>query len=443
MHEAPGPLAGQPSTGQRLLRRLAWIALLVVLVGGGAWGWYRHRAAASADAPPAAAASRSGAGARGAAGPTPVAVAKVANGNVRVTLNALGTVTPMATITVQSQIAGQLVQIGFREGQRVRKGDFLAQIDSRPYQAALDQAQGQLAKDEALLKQAQVDLARYQKLLERNSIARQQAEDQEWIVHQDEGLVKVDQALVATAQLNLNYCRIIAPADGRIGLRLVDQGNFVQAGAGGTGIAVITQTQPINVVFVLPEDNLPQVLKRMRDGAQLPVVAYDRSGTQLLGTGALAAVDSQINTSTGTVNLKAQFANADESLFPNQFVNATLIVDELRGATVMPTAAIQRGAPGTFVYLVGADDAVSLKTVKLGPVDGDRVAVIDGLQPGDRVVVDGADKLRDGAKVAVRDGSAATAAAAPAAATAAAASKDGTGQKPRRRKEGATADANP
>jgi membrane fusion protein, multidrug efflux system len=327
---------------------------------------------------------------------------------------------------VQSQISGQLTQIAFREGQRVKKGDFLAQIDPRPYQAALDQAQGQLAKDQASLQQAQMDYTRYLNLAEKNSIARQQAEDQQWLVHQDEGQVKVDQAQVETAQLNLVYCRIISPADGRIGLRLVDQGNYVQASATGTGIAVITQTQPITVVFVLAEDNLPQVLKRMHGGASLPVAAYDRSGTTLLDTGALAAIDSQINTSTGTVNLKAQFANAEEILFPNQFVNAILTVDEMKGVTTMPTAAIQRGAPGTFVYKVTADSAVALQVVKLGPIDGDKVAVLSGLAPGDRMVIDGADKLRDGAKVVVRGDGAANATAGGTAATPAdAATNDG------------------
>ena len=300
-----------------------------------------------------------------------------------------------------------MIQIGFREGQRVVKGDFLAQIDPRPYQAALEQAQGQLVKDQAFLDQAQMDLVRYQKLSEKNSIARQQSEDQQWVVHQDEGQVKVDQAQVATAQLNLNYCRIVAPSSGRIGLRLVDQGNYVQANSSSTGLAVITQTQPITVVFALAEDSLPRVLKRLHDGAQLAVQAYDRSGAQLLDTGTLLAVDSQINTSTGTVNLKAQFPNQAEALFPNQFVNTVLVVDELHAATVMPTAAIQRGAPGTFVYVVAPDGTVAVRSVKLGPLDGERVAVEQGLKVGDQVVIDGADKLRDGAKVVVRGAAAA------------------------------------
>lgn len=396
-----------------------WIALplaLAAILGGAIW-WFHHPAApqdqgqgpsqAQGQGPSQAQGQGQGRGGRGAAGAPPVAVASVSTGDIKVTLNALGTVTPLATVTVQTQISGQLIQIGFREGQRVVKGDFLAQIDPRPYQAALEQAQGQLVKDQAFLDQAQMDLVRYLKLAEKNSIARQQSEDQQWVVHQDEGQVKVDQAQVATAQLNLNYCRIVAPSNGRIGLRLVDQGNYVQANTSGTGLAVITQTQPITVIFVLPEDSLPRVLKRLHDGAQLAVQAYDRSGSQLLDTGTLLAVDSQINTSTGTVNLKAQFPNQAEALFPNQFVNTVLVVDELHAVTVMPTAAIQRGAPGTFVYLVAPDGTVAVRTVKLGPLDGERVAVEQGLKVGDQVVIDGADKLRDGAKVVVRGGGAA------------------------------------
>jgi membrane fusion protein, multidrug efflux system len=435
MHEVRPTLDGEPSTGHRLRRTLTWIAVLLLVLGGTFW-WFHRRseqqqaqgqaaaggASATGQAQGGQAQGGQGAGAggrRGGAGgpPPPVAVATAATGDIKVTLNALGTVTPLATVTVQSQISGQLTQIAFREGQRVKKGDFLAQIDPRPYQAALDQAQGQLAKDQASLQQAQMDYTRYLNLAEKNSIARQQAEDQQWLVHQDEGQVKVDQAQVETAQLNLVYCRIISPADGRIGLRLVDQGNYVQASATGTGIAVITQTQPITVVFVLAEDNLPQVLKRMHAGASLPVAAYDRSGATLLDTGALAAIDSQINTSTGTVNLKAQFANAEEILFPNQFVNTILTVDEMKGVTTMPTAAIQRGAPGTFVYKVTPDSAVALQVVKLGPIDGDKVAVLSGLAPGDRIVIDGADKLRDGAKIVVRGDGAANATASGTAAT--------------------------
>ncbi len=341
------------------------------------------------------------------AGPLPVGVATVAKDDIKITINALGTVTPLDTVTVVSQVAGPLIAVNFREGQDVRQGDLLAQIDPRPFQASLDQTQGQLAKDQALLKEAQIDLVRYKTLAAQNSIARQQAEDQEYVVQQDEGQVKVDQALVDNARLNLSYTRIVSPITGRIGLRFVDQGNYVQAGTvqsgTGTGIGVITQMQPITVVFALPEDNLNQVLKRVRQGEQLTVTAFDRGGTTMLATGTLAAIDSQINTSTGTVNLKAQFANGDETLFPNQFVNVVLTVSTVHDATVMPLAAVQRGAPGTFVYLVQPDESVKMQVVKLGPVEGETVAVLSGLSPGDKVVVDGADKLKDGAKIMPRD----------------------------------------
>jgi len=337
----------------------------------------------------------------GLGGPMPVVAAAAQHGDINIIDNALGTVTALATVTVQTQINGQLVEVAFKEGQNVQRGDFLAQIDPRPYQAALDQAQGQLQKDQASLKMAQMDLTRYQKLAEQNSIARQQAEDQAYVVGQDEGTVNLDQAQLENAKLNLAYCHIVAPVGGRIGLRLVDPGNYVQASS-ATGIAVITQLQPISVVFTLPEDELPAILKQMHAGATLTVTVYDRSNMTKLATGTLAAVDSQIDTTTGTVKLRAQFDNADESLFPNQFVNARLLVDVLKDATVIPTAAVQRGAPGAFVYLVKPDSTVTVQIVKLGPEDNGLVLVQSGLAAGDQVVVDGADKLRDGAKIALR-----------------------------------------
>jgi multidrug efflux system membrane fusion protein len=339
----------------------------------------------------------------GAVATMPVRAATVVTGDLNIRLDLLGTVTPLATVTVQTQISGQLTEVAFKEGQRVRKGDFLAQIDPRPYQAALDQAEGQLLKDQATLKEAKIDLARYETLDKQDSIAKQQVVDQQYIVLQDEGAVKVDQALVDNARLNLNYCRIVSPVDGRVGLRLVDPGNYVQVNS-NTNLAVITQMQPITVVAVLPEDNLPPILKRLHEGATLPVTAYDRSRTTKLADGVVSAVDSQIDTTTGTVKLKALFENTDEALFPNQFVNVSVLVDTLHDATLIPTAAVQRGAPGTFVYLVKPDNSVTVQTVTLGPVDGEKVAVKAGLEPGARAVIDGADKLRDGALVEVREG---------------------------------------
>jgi len=372
------------------VRWIAWAAL--VLVGCLALVWWIHGRTGS----------QAGSGGPGAITTMPVRAATAAKGKLNITLDALGTVTPLATVTVQTQINGQLTEVAFKEGQTVRKGDFLAQIDPRPYQAALDQAEGQLLKDQATLKEAQIDLARYETLDKQDSIAKQQVVDQRYTVLQNQGTVKVDQGLVDNARLNLNYCRIVSPIDGRVGLRLVDPGNYVQVNS-STGLAVITQMRPIAVVIVVPEDSLPPILKRLHDGAKLPVTAYDRSRTTKLAEGVLSAVDSQIDTTTGTVKLKAVFDNTEEVLFPNQFVNANILVDVLQDATLIPTAAVQRGAPGTFVYLVKSDNSVTVQTVTLGPVDGERVAVRSGLAPGARVVIDGADKLREGALVEVRD----------------------------------------
>jgi multidrug efflux system membrane fusion protein len=348
-----------------------------------------------------------------AAGPTPVVAEAAQTGDIDITLNALGTVTPLATVTVRTQISGQLTEVAFKEGQLVKKGDFLAQIDPRPYQAALEQAEGQLARDQGFLDQARVDLKRYETLAKTNAIPQQQYQDQIYIVKQYEGSVKSDQAQVDTQKLNITYCHIVSPVDGRVGLRLVDLGNYVQV-SDNSGLVVITQLQPITVVFTVPEDNVAQIVRRLHANATLPVTAYDRSGTTKLATGTLTAIDSQIDTTTGTLKLKAQFANDDDSLFPNQFVNVKLLVDVLHGATVIPASAVQHGAPGTFVYLVNQDSTVTARPVTLGPSSNDRVAVQSGLSPGDRVVVDGADRLRDGAKVALRAPERANSAAPPA-----------------------------
>ena len=333
-------------------------------------------------------------------GAMPIVAANVEKGDIPVVLNELGTVTPLAMVTVRTQISGQLMRVGFQEGQDVNKGDFLAEIDPRPYQAALDQFQGQLLKDQALLKNAQIDLARFQKLVEQNSIAVQQRDTQEYLVRQYEGTVKSDQAQVDNAKLNLAYCHIVAPVSGRVGLRQVDPGNYVQT-SDPNGLVVLAQIKPISVIFTIPQDSLPAVAKRFAGGTKLTVTAFDRDQTTKLATGFLLTLDNQIDTSTGTVKLRAQFDNADEVLFPNQFVNVQLLVDSLHGVTIVPTAAIQRGAPGTFVYVLKPDDTVGVQVVKVGPSDGERVAILNGLAPGDKVVVDGTDKLKDGAKVSV------------------------------------------
>jgi multidrug efflux system membrane fusion protein len=335
-------------------------------------------------------------------GNQPVGVTRIRRGDIRLSLRALGAVTPLTTVTVNSQISGLLMSVGFKEGQAVHKGQFLAQIDPRPYQVALEQDEATLARDDATLKQAQMDLTRYQTLVQQVSISRQTYEDQVWIVKQDQGTVNFDKAQIKAQQLNLIYCRIVAPSDGRVGLRLVDPGNYVQTGS-STGIVVLTSLKPTTVEFSVPEDSLPQIMARVRTGARLPVTAFDRANVTQLATGEFAAIDTQVNTTTGTVMLRANFDNPDESLFPSQFVNVSMLLDTLKEVVTVPVAAVQRGAPGTYVYLVNEDNTVAVHTITLGAQDGDLFAVESGLSPGDRVVTDGADRLRDGAKVTIPD----------------------------------------
>ena len=329
-----------------------------------------------------------------------VGAATVATGNIREIVNALGTVTPIATVTVQTQINGQLTDVGFTEGQFVMKGDFLAQIDARPYQILKEQYEGQLAHDEGLLAQAQMDLARYQTLAQQNSIAKQQAEDQVFLVQQYKGLVQQDQGQVDAEALNISYCHIVSPITGRVGLRLVDPGNYVQT-ASSTGIAVITQLQPITVIFSVPEDDLPEILPQSNAGTKLTVTVYDRANIHQLATGQVSAIDNQIDTTTGTVKVRAQFDNTDNALFPSQFVNARLLVQTLQNVVTVPTSAIQSGSPGSYVYVINSDSTVSVRQIKTGAVDGDLTQVTSGLTPGERVVVDGTDRLRDGLRVSV------------------------------------------
>jgi multidrug efflux system membrane fusion protein len=335
-------------------------------------------------------------------GPMTVVGAGAHPGDMPITLIGLGTVTPIATVTVQSQIAGQIMHIAFKEGQTVKAGDALLQIDPRPYQVALEQAQGALLRDKALLANAKVDLERYQTLFAQDSIAEQQLATQRSLVAQDEGAVKTDQGQIDAAKLNITYCHIVSPITGRVGLQQVNVGNYVTQNE-PNGLVVVTQLQPITVVFTLPEDEIPPLLKQMRSGATLPVTAYDRTNTRQLATGTLQSIDSQIDTTTGTIRLKALFANTDETLFPQQFVNIVLLLDTLHGATLIPQAGVQRGAPGTYVYVINsADQTVSVRKVTLGPGDATNVAITQGLKPGELVVIDGADKLKDGAKVLLR-----------------------------------------
>ena len=380
-------------------RRFGPLLLLIVAAGVGYWLYTRP---APQPAPPPGRASI--------AALTPVVTAAAAAGDIDVSLNALGTVTSLATVTIRSQISGYLTKVAYEEGQLVKKRDLLAEIDSRTYELALAQAQGTLERDKALLATAQLDLKRYQELAKTNAIPRQQLDTQASLVSQYQANIISDQAQIDNAKLNIAYCHIVAPVSGRAGLRLIDQGNYVTAGD-ATGLVVITQLQPISVIFTTAEDNLPQIQKRLRAGATLPVTAYDRTGTVKLGVGALKTIDNQIDTSTGTVKLRAEFANDDDALFPNQFVNVWLLVDTQHDATIIPTSAVQRGAPGTYVYLVNSDSTVAVRPVTLGVGSGERVAVSAGLSPGDRVVVDGADRLRNGAKVTVRQSGPAAAAA--------------------------------
>jgi multidrug efflux system membrane fusion protein len=328
----------------------------------------------------------------------PVGVAVAEKGDIPITLEGLGTVTPLATVIVKTQINGQLTQIVFKEGQLVKKGDFLAQIDPRLYQAQLEQYQGQLVRDQALLADAKLDLARYQKLAAQDSIAFQQVDTQQATVKQDEGNVLVDQAQIDTAKVNLAYCHIEAPVDGVVGIRQVDEGNYVQTND-TNGIVVITQMEPMSVIFTVPEDKILQVTRRIHEGATLPVTAYDRTDTTEIATGTLATTDNQVDTSTGTVKLRALFPNDQEELFPQQFVNARLLVDTWKDAVIVPAPAVQLGAPGSYVYVVNSDSTVSVRVVKSGPTDGQRTAILSGLGLGETVVTDGVDRLYDGAKV--------------------------------------------
>jgi multidrug efflux system membrane fusion protein len=391
-------------------RNLILIALaLLVAAGAGAWLYYDKSLSGEAAAQPKAKA-RGGKG--GDAGPIPVVQAPAQIGDIPIYVSGLGTVVPLRTVIVRSRVDGELVRVNFTEGQNVKAGELLAQVDPRPFQVQLDQAEGQLIKDQALLANARIDLERYRTLVQQDSIAKQQVDTQAALVRQYEGTVRTDQALVDNARLQLSYARITAPISGRLGLRQVDQGNVVHA-ADANGVVVITEVQPITVVFTLPQDNLPAVLQRVKGNAKLAVEAWDRGFRARLASGEFLTVDNVIDVTTGTVKLKAKFANTDLALFPNQFVNARMLLDTRSGVVTIPSAALQRGSQGSFVYVINPntgpknpgptsdDNTVSVRPVKLGPGDGERVAVESGLAAGERVVVDGMDRLREGARVQV------------------------------------------
>jgi multidrug efflux system membrane fusion protein len=388
----PAPPHAPPAAPPKR-RRYAWVwlvlLLLVVLIG---YRLYENKQAAAQAAQAKAAADQRG---------VPISTTTATTGSIGVYINALGTVTPVYTATITSRVDGQIVSVDYREGQMVRKGDILIQIDPRPYQALLTQGEGTLAHDEALLAEARIDLNRYQEAFNRNAIAKQQLDDQTQTVKQYEGSVKNDQGTVASATTNLDYATIRAPIDGRVGLRLVDPGNIVTSGS-TTPLVVITQLQPITVIFSVAEDYLPQIQKQMRAGHKMSVDALDRDQLTKLASGSLLTLDNQIDTSTGTVKLKAVFENGDVALFPNQFVNAKLLVDTQQNATLVPSAAIQRNAQNAFVYLIKPDNTATIQAVTVGTTDGNTSAV-QGIQPGDVIALTGFDKLQDGAKVTVRN----------------------------------------
>lgn len=328
----------------------------------------------------------------------PVAVGQARKGDMAVHLTGLGTVTALNSVTVKSRVDGQLVRVAFTEGQMVREGDLLAEIDPRPFQVQLMQAEGQLGKDQAAHQNAVADLRRLQTLVQQGIVSRQQLDTQTTAVAQFEAALKADQASVESARLNLTYSRITAPISGRVGLRLVDAGNMVRA-SDANGLATIAPVQPINVVFAVPADSIQRVMSQNAKGSRLPVEAWDRDLRTRLASGALAAIDNQVDPATGTVRMKAIFANDDRALFPNQFVNAQLLVDTLKGVVIIPTAAVQRSPQGSFVYVVKEDSTVELRTIEVLGTDGDDSAVNQGLSGGEQVVTDGLEKLRPGSKV--------------------------------------------
>ena len=374
-----------PSFSVKRRRLILWVGLVLLVCGFLVW---LIRPASHVRTSPAGASNDA----------IPVGIATAKSGDVRVTLDALGTVTPLATVTVKPEVSGIIQKVDFREGQMVRAGDLLAEIDPRPFQAALDQAKGTLARDEAQYANAQIDLKRYQALLSQNAISQQILATQEALARTDAGTVESDKGAVEAAAVNLGFCKITSPVAGRAGLRQVDQGNYVQVGV-TTEIVVVTQLQPMSVLFTLPEDDIARVMKRVRAGDSLTADAYDRSQSVKIASGKLATVDNEIDPTTGTVKLRALFDNTDLKLFPSQFVNIRLLIDTLHRQTIVPGAAIQHGTSGNYVFAVNPESAVSMRSVTLGPTDGDNVDVTRGLAPGDRIVVDGADRLKDGSRV--------------------------------------------
>jgi len=379
----------------RKRRRWIWLPVLLVLAAG---AWYLGPKAGTLLSTPAPA---TGKGSKKGGGPVPVVAATAKRGSIGVYITGLGSVTPIFTVMEKSRVDGQLMAVHYHEGDMVKEGDLLVEIDPRPYQVALEQAEGQLLRDQATLDNAHVDLERYTKLLAQNAIPEQQLATQKALVAQSEGDVKTDQAAIDSARLNLVYCKIQAKISGRVGLRLVDPGNIVHA-TDTNPLVVITQVQPISVIFTVAEDDLPKVLHRLAAGQHLRVDAYDRSGKEHIGTGSLETVDNQIDPTTGSLRLRAKFDNADNQLFPNQFVNVKLLVEEKGGVVLAQNAVIQRTTSSTYVYAVNPDRTISVKQITVGVTEGDYTEVTSGVDPGDVLVMTGVDKLSEGTHVTVQ-----------------------------------------
>ncbi len=387
---APGPLSKTTHKKTSL-----WIAVLILAALATGWYFLWPKISGSTTSSPSA---KSGKGKGSGIAVVPVVAVRVRQGDIGVYVTGLGTVTPINTVTVKSRVDGQLLKVGYKEGELVHQGDLLVELDPKPFQVMLTQAEGQLAKDQAALANARVDAVRYEKLFQEGVIAEQQMTTQKALVGQDEGVVETDQGQVDSAKLNIAYCHITAPITGRIGLRLVDPGNMVHA-SDANGLLVIAQIQPISAIFTIAEDQLPVVLKKMRAGQKLTVDAFDREMKTRLAQGSLTTLDNQIDTTTGTLKLRATFDNNDNALFPNQFINARLLVEEKRGVTLAPTAAIQRNSQSTYAYVVKPDSTVTVRTLTVGVTEGDDSEIISGLAPGEVIVMTGVDKLQEGSKV--------------------------------------------
>ena len=396
-HGAPPSAAGTPPPPRSSGRGWIWLLVIAALAGGGYYFWQRNNSAAAGTAPePGVKTGKKGG--RGMGGPPPVVAVHARRGNIGVYVNDPGNVIPIYTVTVKSRVDGELMNVYFKEGDMVQKGQELVQIDSRPFEVSLEQAQGQLARDQALLANSKVDLARYETLITQNAIPQQQLDTQKALVAQYEGTVKTDAGNIDSAKLNITYCHIGAPITGRVGLRLVDPGNIVHA-SDPNGLLVITQMQPISVIFPISERDLPEVRKRFHGGQHLTVEAWDQDGKSRIAIGTLSTIDNQIDQSTGTVKLRAEFDNQNNELFPNQMINSRLLVQMKKGAILIPTAAVQRTSSTAYVWLLKPDDTVTVRDITIGTEEGDMSEVTSGIAAGDAVVMTGVDKLNEGSKV--------------------------------------------